>query len=88
MKLFDGKWLQTYKVSYTYFDRQDTERSFPSHLNGGIAELDWQNDIQVSQNQIVTAGLVLGQQTLDSAGTGNKTNDQTAGYVQDAPQLQ
>jgi len=84
VKLFDGKWLQTYRLSYTYYDRQDTYPADPSHLNGGLAKLDWQNDFQVSQNQTVTAGLVLGQENLNATGIEHKTNEQTAGYLQDA----
>lgn len=84
LKLFDGKWLQTFKLSYTYYDRQDTTASFPSHLNGGLAKLDWQNDVEVTKNQIVTAGLVLGQENLNATSTPHKTNDQVAVYLQDA----
>ncbi len=84
LKLLDGKLIETYKLSYTYYDRQDTERSFPSHLNGGLAKLDWQNDVEVSENQILTAGLVLGQENLNATTTPHKTNDQTAVYLQDA----
>jgi vitamin B12 transporter len=84
VKLFDGKWIQTYRLSYTYYDRQDTTPAFPSHLNGSLAKLDWQNDVKVSENQTVTTGLVLGQENLSASGTGDKSNDQTAGYLQDA----
>jgi vitamin B12 transporter len=84
VKLFDGKWFQTYRISYTYYDRQDTDRAFPSHVDGGLAKLDWQNDFQVTPNQTLTAGLVLGQENINATGTENKTNDQTAGYLQDA----
>jgi vitamin B12 transporter len=84
VKLFDGRWIQTFRLSYTYYDRQDTDPSFPSHLNGGLAKVDWQNDLKVSENQIVTAGLVLGQENLNATGTPHKSNDQTSGYLQDA----
>ena len=84
VSLLDGKWLQSYGFSYTYYDRQDSELADPSHTTGGLAKFDWQNDLHVTKDNIVTAGLSLGRETLEGSGVSNKSNRSTAVYLQDA----
>ena len=76
--------MQTYGINYTYYDRQDTTPTFPSKLNGANVKLDWQNDIELAKSNIVTAGLVLGQESINASGIGHETQDTTAVYVQDS----
>jgi vitamin B12 transporter len=84
VSLLDGKWLQSYGFSYTYYDRQDSYVDDPSHTTGGLAKFDWQNDVQLAKNNTLTAGLSLGRETLEGSGVSNKSNRSTAVYLQDA----
>jgi vitamin B12 transporter len=84
LSLLDGKWVQSYNVSYTYYDRADTYTGFPSHLNGGLAKLDWQNDFHIADNNTVTAGATVGHENIDELTVVQRTDDTYAGYLQDA----
>lgn len=83
VSLFDGKWIQTFGLNYTYYDRQDTTPAFPSHVNGGLAKLDWQNDFKLSPDNTLVAGLVLSQENIGTSDIGRHSNDSSAGYLQD-----
>lgn len=84
LALFEGKWIQTYGLNYTYYDRQDTDPGSPTKVDGGITKLDWQNDIELAKNDTVTAGVVLGRENLNATGTPHEAEDTTAVYLQDA----
>jgi vitamin B12 transporter len=84
LALLDGKWMQTYNLSYTYYDRDDNYTGSPSHLNGGLARLDWQNDFHLTDTNTLTAGITEGRENIDELGVVQRTNETSAGYLQDA----
>ncbi len=84
LALLDGKWMQTYNLSYTYYDRQDNYAGSPSHLNGGLARLDWQNDFHLTDNDTLTAGITESRENIDELGVVQRSDEASAGYLQDA----
>ena len=84
LSLLDGKWMQTYNLSYTYYDRDDNYVGFPTHLNGGLAKFDWQNDFHLTDNDTLTGGVTLGRENIDELSVVQRSDETTAVYLLDA----
>jgi vitamin B12 transporter len=56
VRLFDGRWQQTLAVQYSRHER-DTASTFPSKVDGTLYAVDWQNDLRLFSEQVVTMGI-------------------------------
>lgn len=102
--LLDGTWVSTLNLSYTYHDRRtlDPFTNFfapPPVINamprftGRTFEVDWQNDIELTDNQLLTTGFVYRNErgeSFDPSGTYSPFDDgrnQYSYYLQDQVSL-
>ena len=80
----NGNWIPTLKFSHTEDDIQQRDNNDFVRTRRNI--LDWQNDIQVSNSQLVTAGLYLLREKTDSLSFGTAFDEDTdvnAVFIQD-----
>lgn len=66
--LFDGALVQTYGFNYTHYFRNDTDPAAPTNNDGSLLQFDFQNDVRISKDNTLTAGLVLTQEDFSSTG--------------------
>ena len=74
LSLFEGRFDQRFGVGFTRYDRTDTDRA--DSLSAAFSDasntsdklkLDWQGDIYLTENHVLTAGLETEQESAKSA---------------------
>ena len=85
--LFDGALVQTYGFNYTHYLRDDTSSAFPSQNVGSNLKFDFQNDVHVSKDNTVTAGLDLLEEGYRGTGQPQKYANTYGVFVQDQATL-
>lgn len=89
LHLWDDRWTATVNLAYTGHER-DTLDGGTTRFRGRSFEADWQNDIQILDDHLVTTGLVYRYETGDQSGgftPFDDQRDQLGFYLQDQIQL-
>lgn len=81
--LFDGALVQTYGFNYTHYLREDTYPVAPAQDDGTTIKFDFQNDLRLSKNNTLTAGLDLSEEGFSGTGTPQKYANTYGVFVQD-----
>ena len=84
LSLFDGKLIQTYGLSYSYFDRKDNDETFPDDFDGSVAEFELQNDLTIARGHMLTFGLEIAEERFESDAVSTKSQDAFSFFVQDS----
>lgn len=85
--LMDGKWEQTFGLSYTVYNRVDTDNAFPDDVDGGILRFDYQSNIKLAKWNTLTFGLAADEENFASKSIERRTADSLGIFVQDSVTL-
>ena len=82
LSLFDGRFDQTVGLAYTDYRRRDlSPGAEPSYNRGDRIKADWQGDIKLTPDQVLTLGLETQRDEIRDSPISAETDTQ-AGYIQ------
>jgi vitamin B12 transporter len=82
--LMDGKWEQTFGLSYTVYNRVDNDDAFPDDVDGGILRFDYQSDLHLAKWNTLTFGLAADEENFASQSIARRTADSLGIFLQDS----
>jgi len=66
LKLFDDRWQQKLGVSLAEHHREDHTAAADSSFDSSLRKADWQNDVQLGDHHLVTAGLEYQEESAET----------------------